>query len=67
MDMGEIHARLFKNPTVTQHPAASAATCFALPAIFNKFSAVYGRKLLANIILQAEQELFNALGIGLHD
>ena len=51
MNVGKIHARLFEDAAVTQHPATPAAAGFALPVVFLKFSAVSGGQFLANLIL----------------
>src|SRR5690606_653786 len=56
VDVGKIDASLLKDAAVTQHAAASAATGFALPAIFLKFTAICGGQFLANLILQLQQE-----------
>ena len=66
VNVGKIHARLFKDAAVSQHAAASAAAGFALPGIFLKFAAVCGGKFLANLILQLQQEGFDQLSIGFH-
>lgn len=42
VNMGEIYPSLLKDTAVTQYPAAPAATRVALPAIFNKISAING-------------------------
>lgn len=56
----KIDASLFEDAAVTQHPTPSAAARVTLPAIFDKLRTVNGGELLANGILQVQQELFYA-------
>ncbi len=66
VDVGEVHSGLFKDAAVAQHPAATAAASFTLPAILNKGAAVYALKLLADIVLQLEQKGFHLLYVDGH-
>ncbi len=67
VDMRKVNARLFENTTITEHPTTPAATSFALPAIFDKLSAIDSGQLLTNRILKVEQELFNLVCVGFHN
>lgn len=62
----KIHASLLKDPAIAQHPAASAAAAFPLPAIFDEFAAVNGAELLADSILELKKESFYLVRIGSH-
>jgi hypothetical protein len=62
----KVNASLLKDTAIAQHPAASAAAAFPLPAIFDEFAAVNGAELLADSILELEKESFYLVRIGSH-
>ena len=66
MDVGKVDPRLLEHPAFAQHPAASAATAFPLPGIFNKRRAIHDAQLLTEVVLELEQKSFYLRGIGFH-
>ena len=66
VNVGEVYARLLKHAAIAQNPAATAAAAFALPAVFDKFTAVNGAQFLANGLLELEEIAFYLLRVGLH-
>jgi hypothetical protein len=65
VNVGKIDARLFKDAAVTQHAAAPAATGFALPVIFLKFTAVNGASFWQISSCSCSKN-FYLLSIGFH-
>ena len=56
MDVGKIHARLFKYRAIGEHPRLSATSFRALPGVVAEFSlAVFLFQRRADAILQVEE------------
>ena len=65
MDVGKLTPPA-RTPGLRAAPAASAATAFPLPGIFNKRRAIHGAQLLTEVVLELEQKSFYLRGIGFH-